>query len=32
VVLLAMWVGFTVDTVTAADAYWETMATLEAQG
>lgn len=31
-VLLAMWIGFTVDTAIAANAYWDTMATLEAQG
>ena len=31
-VLLAMWIGFTVDTLAAANAYRETMATLEAQG
>lgn len=32
VVLLAMWAGFAVDTLAAAQAYSETMATLEAQG
>lgn len=31
-VLLAMWIGFTVDLAIAAEAYRDTMATLEAQG
>lgn len=31
-VLLAMWIGLTVDTLVAADAYRETMTVLEAQG